>query len=78
MKQVYTVKRFEADDEGGPSIFLRESGHDTFCPNFHNDSNCGDWCPAFEFAEDNDGRKEATGYVMLHCCKRGVAVEVEE
>ena len=74
LKQVYTVKMEKR-------VFLYNRGSEVICPQTVTTNNlrhCGDWCPMFEFTEDDDGQRKAKGYVMLHCCKRGVTVEVEE
>ena len=81
MKQVYTVQK-NASKKKAASIFLFESGHETVCPNSHVNSNCGDWCPMFEFTDaftdEGPYMMEHEASVTLHCCGRVIPVEVVE
>jgi len=78
MKQVYTVEMTVRNDEFAESIMLLEHGEETTCPHSHNDAFCGDWCPMFEFTDNDKFRGEPWAKVTLHCCGRVIPVGVVE
>jgi len=76
MKQVYTVKK-----EGNNRVFLYNRGVEAICPQtaiINEIRHCGDWCPMFEFTDNDKFRGEPWAKVTLYCCGRMISVEVVE